>query len=263
MGGKKISLLEDEQWPNAAFGFKLPIRPQSAALGIIDVQHYSIDAAGYLAGTLRPHSGELYENYARDVRSMIRKIQVLLKAFRAAKRRVLFTRHGMQVPDGSDLVPRRRNREESSLQVTRQKSRHLPAKGDAAYEIIRQVSPLSGELVLDKNTSSAFHTTPIDLFLRNMNIETLVLAGVAADQCVLATALDAADRGFHVIIAADACATVDRGSAEATQILFGRIWGYVMQTEAVIQWLKTGRLPAATPPKPHKRGRSAYNWAGE
>ena len=48
-----------------------------------------------------------------------------------------------------------------------------------------------------------------------MEIQTLVLAGIATDQCVLATAIDAADRGFHVIIASDACANIDPGSAEA------------------------------------------------
>lgn len=67
------------------------------------------------------------------------------------------------------------------------------------------VAPQNGELILDKNTSSAFHTTPIDLYLRNMRIETIVLTGIASDQCVLATAIDAADHRFHVIIATDIC----------------------------------------------------------
>ena len=96
------------------------------------------------------------------------------------------------------------------------------------------------------SASSAFNSTPIDLFLRNMNVQTVVLTGLASDQCVLATALDAADRGFHVIIAADACANLDPGSAEAVQILFGRVWGYVMRTQDIIDWLKTGQKPSRT-----------------
>ena len=79
-----------------------------------------------------------------------------------------------------------------------------------------------------------------------LGIDTLILTGVAADQCVLATAIDAADRGFHVILATDAVANLDPGSAEATQILFGRIWGYVMTTADILHWLQTGEPPERT-----------------
>jgi hypothetical protein len=57
---------------------------------------------------------------------------------------------------------------------------------------------------------------------------------------------ESADRGFHVIIVADACTTLDPGSAEAVQILFGRVWSYVMQTDDVIAWLTTGEAPKRT-----------------
>ena len=129
------------------------------------------------------------------------------------------------------------------MAATEDASGHMAAKGDPGYEIDARVQPVEGELVLDKNTSSAFHTTPIDLFLRNMGIDTLVLTGVAADQCVLATAIDAADRGFHVILATDAVANLDPGSAEATQILFGRVWGYAMTTDDILHWLQTSEPP--------------------
>ena len=122
----------------------------------------------------------------------------------------------------------------------------MAIKGEPAYEIHPRVAPRTGELVLDKNTSSAFHTTPVDLYLRNMQIETVVLTGVASDQCVLATAIDAADRGFHVIVASDAVANLDPGSAEATQILFGRVWGYVMSSDDIIRWMTTGETPSNT-----------------
>lgn len=246
MPGKQITLLDDDQWPTAAFSFTLPIRRESTALGIIDVQGYTLDTQGHLARTVHQHDPALQEAFAERAESMIANIQRLLAAFRQQKRRVFFTRHGAQLPDRADLVVRRRGREVSALAATDNASGHLPTKGDPAHAIDARVAPADGELILDKNTSSAFHSTPIDLYLRNMQIETLVLTGVAADQCVLATAIDAADRGFHVIIAKDACANLDPGSAEATQILFGRVWGYVMNTEDVVEWLATGQPPQRT-----------------
>jgi len=246
MPGKHITLLDDDQWPSSAFGVSIPICHDRAALGVIDMQHYCISSEDHLAHTVQMHSQELHDQYTKRVKSIISKISALLTAFRKLDRRVFFTRHGMQIPDGGDLVLRRRSREQIAIAATNESSGHMAIKGTTSYEIIPELVPLSGELILDKNTSSAFNSTPIDLFLRNMNVDTIVLTGIASDQCVFATALDAADRGFHVIIAADACANLDPGSAEAVQILFGRVFGYVMQTTDILTWLKSGQEPINT-----------------
>ena len=243
---KQINVLSDSEWPQAGFHFELPIRPETTALIVIDVQGYVIDTDGHLAHTVQRHSPELQAAFLERAETMISNIERLLKVFRDNDKRVFFTRHGAQTRDGGDLIVRRRGREEVALASTEQESGHMAGNGDPAYEIDARVAPLPDEVVLDKNTSSAFHTTPIDLFLRNMRVETIVLTGVASDQCVLATAIDAADRGFHVIIASDAVTNHDPGSAEATQILFGRVWGYVMSTDDIIQWIRTGEKPRNT-----------------
>lgn len=243
---KQITILDDHEWPSAGFHFRLPIRPESTALVVIDVQGYCIDAEGHMDHTMRRFSPEFHEGFLARVETMIANIKRLLTTFRENKNRVIFTRHGSQTLDGGDLVLRRRDREKVTLASTDDQSGHMAMKGDPAYEIDPRVAPQTGELVLDKNTSSAFHTTPIDLYLRNMQVETIVLTGVASDQCVLATAIDAADRGFHVIMATDAVNNLDPGSAEATQILFGRVWGYVMTTDAILRWFTTGETPSRT-----------------
>ena len=246
MPGKKITLLDDNQWPGAAFGVSLPIEPQTTALGVIDVQHYALDSQSDAAQTIRTHNPQLQDDFVERAAAMVENIKTLLDTFRQAGNRVFYTRHGMQLRDGGDLIERRRSREEIAHDSTGGTAGHMPLKGEHGYEIVSAIAPRAGDLVFDKNTSSAFHTTPIDLYLRNMGIKTIVLTGVAADMCVFATALDAADRGFHVIIAADACETFDPGSAEAVQILFGRIWGYVMKTADIVDWLKSGRPPDHT-----------------
>jgi nicotinamidase-related amidase len=246
MSGKSITILDDEQWPANGFAFTLPIKPETTALGIIDVQHYCTDPESDLARTVQNHDTELFENYSRRVEEMLVNIVRLLDCFRHAGRRVFYTRHGAQLPDGADMILRRRGREERSHNATEDESGHMPGKGSAGFEILEAIAPVNEDLVLDKNTSSAFHSTPIDLYLRNMGIETIVLTGLAADMCVNATALDAADRGFHVIVVSDATATFDPGSAEAVQILFGRIYGYVMKTEDILEWMATGVVPSQT-----------------
>ena len=224
----------------AGFDYDLPIQLQSTALLVVDAQQYGFDSSAHLAKMVREHSTTAFEAFRGRVEAMLTNIERLLSAFRSKDRRIIYTRHGALLPDQSDLVQRRRSREALAAQAG---GSHLPCKGQPGHEIVERVSPLPGELVLDKNTSSAFHSTSIDLLLRNMEVETLVMTGFAADMCVLATAMDAADRGFHVIIAADACATFDPGSAEAVQILFGRVFGYVMQTSDVVRWMETGERP--------------------
>lgn len=58
--------------------------------------------------------------------------------------------------------------------------------------------------VCDKTTYSAFASAAFVELLTKRRTHTLVLSGVETDVCVLATAIDAVDRGLHVVLAADA-----------------------------------------------------------
>ncbi|MDP6357549.1 MAG: hypothetical protein QF473_20705, partial [Planctomycetota bacterium] len=64
MPGKSIAFLDDEEWPVEAFGFELPIRPDTTALGIIDVQHYCTDPESDMAHTVQRHNAGLFEGYS-------------------------------------------------------------------------------------------------------------------------------------------------------------------------------------------------------
>lgn len=58
--------------------------------------------------------------------------------------------------------------------------------------------------ILDKTTFSSLADGPLSGLLKARGIDTLVLAGAETDVCVLATLLDAVDRGYRVVVAADA-----------------------------------------------------------
>jgi nicotinamidase-related amidase len=112
--------------------------------------------------------------------------------------------------------------------------------------VIAELEPLEGELVVEKNTSSAFNSTGIEWFLRNMDVTTLVVAGVATDMCVETTARDAADRGFDVIVVEDATMTYYEHHHRAALSGFARVFGQVWESRRVVAALEQdGDGPAA------------------
>ena len=74
----------------------------------------------------------------------------------------------------------------------------------------RPQTALPDEIVLDKTSVSAFNSTSIDQVLRNMRRDRLWVTGVVTEGCVELTARDAADRGYHVTLVTDACASSRR-----------------------------------------------------
>lgn len=79
-------------------------------------------------------------------------------------------------------------------------------KGSPLSRVIEEVAPQGDEIVLPKTSSGVFNSTSIDYVLRNMGIKTLIVCGFVTDQCVDMAVRDAADHGYFVICAADACA---------------------------------------------------------
>jgi ureidoacrylate peracid hydrolase len=80
-------------------------------------------------------------------------------------------------------------------------------KGSWAAAVVDGLTAQPGDLQVDKFRMSAFNDTPLDSILRNLRIDTLLLTGVNADQCVYATLIDAANLGYDVVMLEDAVAT--------------------------------------------------------
>jgi len=76
-------------------------------------------------------------------------------------------------------------------------------------DLIRAIAPKEGDRFVVKPRYSAFDHTPLDLILRELEIERILLAGAATEMCVVQTAIDAKEEGLKVTILADACATTD------------------------------------------------------
>ena len=75
--------------------------------------------------------------------------------------------------------------------------------------LLEAIAPADDDRFVVKPRYSAFDKTPLELILRELEIERLLLAGASTEGCVAQTAIDARELGFKVSVLADACATVD------------------------------------------------------
>ncbi|MFC7756246.1 cysteine hydrolase family protein [Tsukamurella soli] len=80
---------------------------------------------------------------------------------------------------------------------------------DPATAVHEAVAPLPGEVVLVKRRVSAFTGSGLDVLLRGLDADTLVLAGISTSGVVLSTLRQAADLDFRLTVLADACADFD------------------------------------------------------
>lgn len=144
--------------------------PNNAVLLVIDVQK-AFDNPKW--GTRNNPSAET-------------NIAQLLKAWRAAGRRVIHVHH--------------RNPRSGSL--------FNP--GAPGVEVKPEGEPLAGEPVLFKDVNSAFIGTDLEKRLRSEGVTTLVLVGLTTDHCMSTTTRMAGNLGFEAYLVSDATATFER-----------------------------------------------------
>ena len=120
--------------------------------------------------------------------------RALIAAWRATGRPLVHTCHDSTTP-GSPLAP-----------------------GQEGNRFKASFEPLSGERVVAKTVNSAFIGTDLEAWLRRAGIRQLVLFGIATDMCVSTTARMAANLGFEVLVAADACHTWDQAGHDGKWI---------------------------------------------
>jgi len=183
-----------------------------SALLVIDMQRYFLHPKA--AAFLDPPT------------TLVPNIIKLIDAFRKTGRSVVFTRHA--------------NRKgEPTGQMGRWWGGELLWDGDKDSEIIKELTPHRGEIVLTKTRYSAFEETELDLALKRQDVETVVLCGVMTNLCVETSARHAFMKDFQPVVVEDACATKSQDYHEASILNLSYGFAYIERSNTIIEKLKS------------------------
>jgi biuret amidohydrolase len=129
--------------------------------------------------------------------------------------------------------------------------------GTSGIEIYPDVAPTKDDIVIKKHRYSAFYGTDLEIVLRGMGVDTVIITGVTTENCCHATARDAMFRDYKVVFLSDATGTFDYPDVgqgglssdevhRATLIVLSVSTAHVMTTDEFIRLAKAeGPVKAA------------------
>jgi nicotinamidase-related amidase len=192
---------------------ELDLDPRATALVVIDLQR------GIVARDVAPHA-------ARDV---VARSARVADALRTAGGRVALVRVAYAADEGDRLRP--------PVDSPMPPGAPPPDWSD----LVPEVGPRDGDLVVTKHQWGAFYGTELDLQLRRRGIRTILLCGISTNFGVESTARDGWERGYALVFIEDAMAGLSaEAHAFAVHTIFPRI-GRVRSTAEVLAALARAR----------------------
>ncbi|KQN56773.1 pyrimidine utilization protein B [Erwinia sp. E602] len=220
-----------------------PIRfpPEQTALIVVDMQNAYASAGGYL---------DLAGFDVSATRPVIEQIKVAVAAARAAGLQIIWLQNGWDEQYVEAGGPGSPNWHKSNALKTMRRQPELQgtllAKGGWDYQLVDQLTPGPGDIVLPKPRYSGFFNTALDSMLRSRGIRHLVLTGIATNVCVESTLRDGFFLEYFGIVLEDA--THQAGPAFAQQAALFNIetfFGWVSDVSSFCSALQAEPIPAA------------------
>ncbi|HEY9106759.1 MAG TPA: cysteine hydrolase [Roseateles sp.] len=219
---------------DSATPFPYKFNPARTALVVIDMQRDFVEPGGF---------GASLGNDVTRLQAIVPDVRRMLDAWRTIGATVLHTREAHK-PDLSDCPLPKRLRGQPSLRIgdVGPMGRVLIA-GEPGAEIVPELAPLPGELVVDKPGKGMFYGTNVDELLRERGITHLLFMGVTTEVCVQTSMREANDRGYECLIVEDGTESYFpefKAAALAMLTAQGAIVGWSAPSVAVIQALAEG-----------------------
>ena len=175
--------------------FAFTFDPATTALIVIDMQRDFIEPDGF---------GATLGNDVSLLQTIIPTVARTIAICRRYDIPVIHTRE-CHKPDLSDLTPAKRDRGNPSLRIGDPGPMgRILISGEAGADIIPELYPIDGELVIDKPGKGAFYATDLSRHLDDLGVRTIVFAGVTTEVCVQTTMREANDRGYECLLIEDA-----------------------------------------------------------